>query len=156
MVVASESDDEAVIPTSVPSAAFSLTALAAALESVGLVTSNSSTSVILIVKTWSVYEASAEVARTVMFRVAPSASRSIAPATETTPVLLLIENRPPSLSNRAKVIVFVVESESEAEAVIPTVVPMEAFSATVLAAAFESVTELVSNSSTSPMLMVNV
>ena len=41
-------------------------------------TSNSSTSLIAIAKTWSVNEPSAEVARTVMLRLAPSASRSIA------------------------------------------------------------------------------
>ena len=40
----------------------------------------------------------AEVARTVILRVAPSASRSIAPATVTTPVLESIAKRPPSLS----------------------------------------------------------
>ncbi len=43
---------------------------------------------------WSVNDPSAEVARTVIFRVGPSASRLIAPATVTTPVLLLIVNRP--------------------------------------------------------------
>ena len=46
------------------------------------------------------YEPSAEVARTVMLRLAPSASRSIAPATVTTPVLASIAKRPPSLSCR--------------------------------------------------------
>ena len=61
-------------------------------------TSNSSTSLMLIVNTWSVKEPSAEVARTVMFRVGPSASRSIVPATVTTPVLASMVNRPPSSS----------------------------------------------------------
>ena len=51
-------------------------------------------------KTWSVNEPSAEVARTVMLRLAPSASRSIAPATVTTPVLASMAKRPPSLSSR--------------------------------------------------------
>ena len=63
-------------------------------------TSNSSTSLMVMVKTWSVNEPSAEVARTVMLRLAPSASRSIAPATVTTPVLASMANRPPSLSLR--------------------------------------------------------
>ncbi len=44
-----------------------------------------------------VNDPSAEVARTVMLRVGPSVSRLMAPATVTTPVLLLIVNRPPSL-----------------------------------------------------------
>ena len=85
------------MPTVVPLAAFSLTALAAALLSVTAPVSNSSTSLIAIEKTWSVKEPSAEVARTVMLRLAPSASRSMAPATVTTPVLASIANRPPSL-----------------------------------------------------------
>ena len=45
LVVASASLAEAVMPTAVPTAAFSLTALAAPSASVGAVTSNSSTSV---------------------------------------------------------------------------------------------------------------
>ena len=63
-----------------------------------LPTSNSSTSLMLITKPWSVNDPSAEVARTVILRAGPSASRSIAPATVTTPVLESMANRPPSLS----------------------------------------------------------
>ena len=65
-MVASVSAAEAVIPTSVPLAAFSFTALAVAFASAGLLTSNSSTSSTLIVKTVSAVEPSALVARTVM------------------------------------------------------------------------------------------
>ena len=66
--------------------AFSSTALAVASVSVTAPTSNSSTSPIVIVKTRVVVEVSVEVARTVMSYV-PAASRSIPPATVTTPVL---------------------------------------------------------------------
>ena len=52
-------------------------------------------------------------------------------------------------------IALVVASASLAAAVMPTVVPLTAFSLTALAAAFESVTAPTSNSSTSPMVMVN-
>ena len=78
--------------------AFSSPALAVASVSVTAPTSNSSRSPIAIVKPWSVKEPSVEVARTVMFRVGPSASRSIVPATVTTPVLASMVNRPPSSS----------------------------------------------------------
>ena len=100
LVVASASLAAAVRPTLVPTNAFSSTALAAASVSVTAPMSNSSTSLMLMVKTWSVKEPSAEVARTVILRLAPSASRSIAPATVTTPVLAWMANRPPSLSVR--------------------------------------------------------
>ena len=66
MVVASASLALAVMPTELPVAAFSLTALAVASVSIGAETSNSSTSLRLIVKTVSAVEASADVARTVM------------------------------------------------------------------------------------------
>ena len=52
-------------------------------------------------------------------------------------------------------IVLVVASASLAAAVMPTAVPIAAFSWTALAAALESVTAPTSNSSTSPMVMVN-
>ena len=91
-----------------------------------------------------------------MFRVAPSVSRLIAPATVTTPELLLIAKRPPSLSNKLYVMLLVVASASIANVVSPTVVPTLAFSTTEFTAATESVTALVANSLTSPMLIVNV
>ncbi|MNY56386.1 hypothetical protein D3C86_1924600 [compost metagenome] len=50
MVVASASLAKAVMPTRVPMAMFSSMALAAALVSVGVVTSNSSTSLMVMVK----------------------------------------------------------------------------------------------------------
>ena len=99
LVVASASLAAAVTPTTAPTVAFSLTLLLVALVSLTEPTSNSSTSLIAMEKTWSVCEPSLEVALTVMEREAPSASRSIAAATVTTPVLLSMAKRPPSLSN---------------------------------------------------------
>ena len=58
----------AVMPTAVPTTASSATVLAAASLSVTAPTSNSSTSLMLIVNTWSVNEPSLTVARTVMLR----------------------------------------------------------------------------------------
>ena len=86
------------MPTAVPITAFSSTALAVASVSLTARTSNSSTSLTSMVKIWSVNDPSLLVARTVMFELGPSASRSIAPATVTTPVLASIANRPPSSS----------------------------------------------------------
>ena len=99
LVVASASLAAAVTPTKVPTVAFSLTLLLVAFVSVTDPTLNSSTSLIAMEKTWSVCEPSLDVARTVMEREAPSASRSMAPATVTMPVALSIAKRPPSLSN---------------------------------------------------------
>ena len=99
LLVASASLADASMPTTVPTVAFSSTALAVPSVSVTAPTSNSSTSLMAIAKTWSVNELSDEVARTVMLRLAPSVSRSIAPLTVTTPVLELIVKRPPSSSN---------------------------------------------------------
>ena len=86
---------------------------------------------------------------------APSASRSIAPATVTTPVLASMANRPPALSVSEYVIVLVVASASLAAAVILTTVPLAAFSFTALAMASLSVTAPTSNSSTSLIVMLN-
>ena len=97
-VVASASLPEASMPTVVPTIAFSLTPLIVKSVSVTAPMSNSSTSLIVIAKTRSVNELSDDVARTVTLRLAPSASRSIAALTVTTPVLELIAKRPPSLS----------------------------------------------------------
>ncbi len=60
LLVASASAAEAVIPTEVPIAAFSSTALAATSLSVITLTSNSSTSLMSIAKTWSVNDPSAD------------------------------------------------------------------------------------------------
>ena len=99
LVVASASLAEAVIPTSVPTAAFSATLLAAALASLIAPTSNSSTSVRLTVKACVLKLPSAEVARTTMPWLA-AASRSSAPATVTTPLLASIAKRPPASLSR--------------------------------------------------------
>ncbi len=73
--------------------------LALASTSVTAPTSNSSMSVILIVKLCVEKLVSSLAARTVMLcEVALSASR--APATVTTPVLASMANRPPALSSR--------------------------------------------------------
>ena len=66
------------MPIDVPFAAFSSTASVATSLSTGAVTSNSSTSLMAIVKVWSAIEPSIEVARTVILRLGPSVSRSIA------------------------------------------------------------------------------
>ena len=87
------------MPTVEPLATFSFTALAAPFASAGLVTSNSSTSSTLIVKTVSAVEPSALVARTVMVWLdAASRSSRLPSATVTTPVALLMANRPPASS----------------------------------------------------------
>ncbi len=98
-------------------------------------------------------EPSAEVARTVIAWVAP-ASRSMAPATVTTPVVLLMAKRPPASSVSEYVTPELVASPSEAKAVMPTVVPIVAFSVTALAAALVSLTGVTSNSSASLTVMV--
>ena len=69
-MVASASEANAVTPTTVPIAAFSSTALAAASLSTGVDTSNSSTSLSAMVKLWLWVEPSAEVASTVIDRLA--------------------------------------------------------------------------------------
>ena len=94
MVVASPSVALAVMPTTVFTAAFSATLLTLALLSVGVVTSNSSTSLTLTVKDCWAVEPSAEVALTYSVRVAP-ASRSMLPATVTMPVTASISNSVP-------------------------------------------------------------
>ena len=99
-VVASASLAKAVMPTVVPLAAFSLTALAAALVSIGAVTSNSSTSLRAMVKTVLAVEPSVLVARTVMScEAAASRLRSPLLATVTTPDEPSMAKRPPALSN---------------------------------------------------------
>ena len=100
MSVASGSVALAVIPTTVPIAAFSVTASAATLPSTGAVTSNSSTSPMAMLKLWLELEPSALVARTVMSVVAPTTSRSIVDATVTTPLTASIAYRPPGLLDR--------------------------------------------------------
>ena len=66
LLEASLSVARAVMPTAVPVAAFSATWLAALLPSMGEVTSNSSTSVIAMVKLWAATLPSALAAWTVM------------------------------------------------------------------------------------------
>ncbi|MNS51026.1 hypothetical protein D3C72_836900 [compost metagenome] len=100
LVVASASLAKAVMPTREPMAMFSSTALAAALVSVGVVTSNSSTSLMAMVKVCAWLEPSALVAVTSIFTLAPRASRSMAAATVTTPVAGSMANRPPGLPDR--------------------------------------------------------
>jgi hypothetical protein len=133
--------------------AFSLTLLLVALVSVTEPTSNSSTSLMAMEKVWSVNEPSAEVARTVMEREAPSASRSMAAATVTTPVVLSMANRPPSLFCK-RIGDGVVGSVDVAGGCGDTyTVPTAAFSLTLLLVALVSVTAPTSNSSTSLMAM---
>ena len=99
-MVASASDALAVIPTNVPLAEFSAMLFAVALVSVTDPTSNSSTSVKLIVKLAVEKLVSLEVARTVMvWLVAASKFNRVLLATVTTPVLLLIVKRPPDESS---------------------------------------------------------
>ena len=99
-VVASASLADAVRPTVVPMLAFSTTEFTEGTESVTAPVSNSSRSFRLIVKTVSAVEPSTLVARTVMLWLdAASRSSSVPSATVTTPVVLLMVNRPPASSN---------------------------------------------------------
>ena len=154
-VVASASEAKPVIPTTVPLEAFSATVFAAALISETAVVSNSSMSLRLIVKTVSAVEPSALVARTVMVcETADSRSSNVPSATVTVPEFASIAKRPPALSNNAYVTVLLVASESDDEALIPTVVPLAAFSSTALVVASVSTGAVVSNSSRSLILIV--
>ncbi len=98
LVVPSASLAEAVMPTREPLAEFSARLLAAGLLSLTGVTSNSSTSVRLIVKFSVVELPSALVARMVMLCEVAASKLSREPsATLTTPVLASIAKRPPAL-----------------------------------------------------------
>src|SRR2546427_617960 len=77
--------------------------LAVALLSTGVVTANSLTSLTAMVKVWLAVEPSADLAWTVTFREAPSASRSMAAATVTTPVLAAMAQRRTAVSVREQV-----------------------------------------------------
>ena len=77
-------------------------------------------------------------------------------ATVTTPELASIANRPPASSVSEYVTVLVVASASLAAAVMPTVVPLAAFSSTALAEPFAVGRRGHVESSTSPIVMVNV
>ena len=89
----------------------------------------------------------------VIERVAP-ASRSMAPATVTTPVDGSMANCPPASSSSEYVMPLVVASPSLARAVMPTAVPNAAFSSTASAAASLSVIGVMSNSSRSLIAIV--
>ena len=88
--------------------------------------------------------------------VAASKFNSEPSATVTTPVLVSIANRPPASSVRLYVTVFVVASPSLADAVIPTGVPLAAFSATLLDTGLASTGVDTEDSLTSLILMVTV
>ena len=95
--VASASLVNAVTPTTVLVAAFSSTALIVASLSIGVVTSNSSTSLTLIVITAVSKLPSLDVARTVMlWLAAASRSSSVPLSTVTTPLTASILNLPPA------------------------------------------------------------
>ena len=79
----------------------------------------------------------------------PAASRSITPATVTTPVFVLIANRPPALSS-SEYVTTSVPSASVANPVTPTVVPFVEFSLTKLAA------ELMSETAVTPLSFTSV
>ena len=101
-MVASGSTALAVIPTTVPIAAFSSTVLAAPSPSLTGPTGLSFTSATAMVNTVSATEPSALVALTVMLVVAPTTSRSMADATVTTPVAASMAKRLPGLPPGAK------------------------------------------------------
>ena len=95
LVVASASEAEAVIPTSAPLSAASESVFAASLLSTGVDTTNSSTSLIVMVKVETSLGAPlAGVAWISSVTVSPIASRSIAPATVTSPLVELTANKP--------------------------------------------------------------
>ncbi len=96
-MVASPSEAKAVMPTVVPMAAFSLTALAAASLSLSGVMSNSSTSVTAMAKDWVELEPSWEVAVTPIVIEASLSRSKLAPAAmRTSPVTASITKRPPA------------------------------------------------------------
>ena len=97
LLVASRSKASAVMPTVVPTTTFSVTSSVAASESVGTLTSNSSTSLIVMLNDWLATDPSLLAASTVIERVAPCVSRSIAAAVVTTPVLVSMVNSPSGL-----------------------------------------------------------
>ncbi len=97
LLVASRSNASAVMPTVVPTMTFSVTSSVAPSTSVGTVTSNSSTSLIVMLNDWLATDPSLLAASTVIARVAPWVSRSIDAAVVTTPVLASIVNRPSGL-----------------------------------------------------------
>ncbi len=89
-----------------------------------------------------------------MLRVGPSVSRLIAHR-DSHDACAAVDCKPTAVTaDQGIVIALVVASASEAEAVMPTVVPMAAFSLTALVVASVSLTEPTSNSSTSLMAIV--
>ena len=151
----SASVEKALIPTAVPTAAFSATVSAVASLSMIGVATNSLTSRTAIVNTVSLVDPSALVARTVMLCIAAaSRSRRVPSATVTTPDPLSIAKRPPALSVREYVTAFVVASLSLAEAVMPTIVPIAEFSSTAFAVPSASTDAVTSNSSRSLSAML--
>ena len=151
-VVASLSLADAVMPTSVPFTVFSETLFAVTFASAGVETENSFTSAMPIETVTVVNEVSLLVARMVMLYDA-AASRSMAPATVTTPVFASIAKCPPALSV-SEYVTTSVPSGSAARAVIPTAEPSVEFSATEFAAASLSTTALTAPSLTSIKLIV--
>ena len=156
VAVASASLARPVMPTAVPTAAFSATVLAAALVSVTAPMSNSSTSLTLIVNTCvgerAVGRSGAD--RDVV-RCAVRFAIDALPATVTTPVLASMANRPPALSVQRVgdrvgrgVRVGGRGRDADQRAVRGVLV-------TALAAALVSLTAPTSNSSTSLIVIVN-
>ena len=80
----------------------------------------------------------------------------MAPATVTTPVVESIANLPPALLVSEYVTPLVVASASEAEAVIPTSVPFDAFSFTAFVVPSLSTGVVTANSFASLIAIVNV
>jgi hypothetical protein len=77
LAVASRSKALAVTPTVVPIATFSLTVLAVESLSVGTVTSNSSKSLMAMVKVWEAVEPSLDAAWRVIERLAPGDGKGV-------------------------------------------------------------------------------
>ena len=96
---------------------------------------------------------SADVARTTMFRLAPTASKSIDAAVRISPVRLSMLKSPAASSSSEYVMALLLPSRSSLKAVIPTYVTNGTFSSMLLAAALVSTIGLTSNSSRSLIVM---
>ena len=145
------------MPTVVPTTEFSNTNSASVSMSAIELMSNSLISLTAIVKLRVELDPSTLEARTVMMCEDDCSKFSNEPsATDISPVIALMLNRPFESSSSEYVTALVVASASKANAVIPTTVPFATFSLTVLAVALVSVSAVTLNSFASTMAMEKV
>ena len=150
-----QSKASAVMPTVVPMTTFSVTSSVAASESVGTLTSNSSTSLIVMLNDWLATDPSLLAASTVIERVAAVRFTIDRRGGGDHAGVGIDGEQPVGVAGQAVGDRVVGRVQVEGSAVMPTVVPMTTFSVTSLVAASESVGTLTSNSSTSLIVMLN-